>query len=177
MTCIIGLVEGGKVYMGGDSGATSGWDTRIRKGGKVFRLGDFLIGYSSSFRMGQVLQYQLEIRPIGEGETVDEYIVRGLIESVREALKRYGYTKIESNREEAGEFLVSYKERLWKISDDFQAGENIDGFDAVGCGTPYALAAMKALENLSPKERILKALEISAYFSNGVSAPFTILEM
>jgi len=174
MTCIIGLVEDGKLYMGSDSGAMAGWDKRLRKRSKVFKVGEFTVGYTSSFRMGQILQFHLNVRAREEGETVDEYIVRGFIEAVRKALKDYGYTKVESNREEAGEFLLGYQGHLWNVSDDLQAGENVDGFDAVGCGAPYALAAMKALDGLPPLARIEKALAISAYFSNGVSGPFEV---
>ena len=60
---------------------------------------------------------------------------------------------------------------------DYSILRTADGFDAVGCGRSYALAAMKALSNLEPVERVRGALEIAAYFSNGVAGPFTVLKM
>ena len=44
MTCIIGLVEKGHVYMGGDSIAVSDWDMERLRPQKVFQVGDYLIG-------------------------------------------------------------------------------------------------------------------------------------
>ena len=59
MTCIIGLVADGRVYLGGDSAAVHGWTRRRTRLRKVFRKGPFLVGYTTSFRMGQLLEHQL----------------------------------------------------------------------------------------------------------------------
>jgi len=40
----------------------------------------------------------------------------------------------------------------------------------------FALGAIKAVEYLPLRERILKSLKITAYFSGGVIPPFVILE-
>lgn len=176
MTCIIGLVENDTVYMGGDSASATSWDMRITKLPKVFGLKNFLIGYTSSFRMGQLLQYQLTV-PLQNGEDDMAYMVGTFIEEVRRLFKDNGYTKIENNQEEGGCFLVGYKRRLYVVHSDFQVNEHTDGFEAIGCGQDYALATMKALETLPPRDRITKALEIAAYFSNGVCAPFHIEEL
>ena len=60
MTCIVGLEHDGKVYMGGDSAAVGGMDVYPSRIPKVFQAGRYLIGYTTSFRMGQLLQYGLD---------------------------------------------------------------------------------------------------------------------
>ena len=176
MTCIIGLVADGSVYMGTDSMAVSGWESRVTKLPKVFKREDFLIGYTTSFRMGQLLQHQLVIPPRGKRPVMD-YMVTAFVESVRGCLKDYGYTKIENNQEEAGEFLIGYGGRLFEVACDFQVNEYDDGFTAIGCGAPYALGAMKALDDDTPEARIGRSLEIAAHFSCGVQGPFHIREL
>lgn len=52
MTCIVGIVDNGKVYMGADSLGVGGLSKRVRKDPKLFRVGEFVFGYTSSFRMG-----------------------------------------------------------------------------------------------------------------------------
>jgi H/ACA ribonucleoprotein complex subunit 3 len=48
--------------------------------------------------------------------------------------------------------------------------------DSVGCGSSFALGAMKAMEWIcGPQERIIKALEVSAHYSAGVCGPFNVL--
>ncbi|KKN17732.1 hypothetical protein LCGC14_0962700, partial [marine sediment metagenome] len=62
MTCIVGFIDdGGKAWMGGDSAGVAGHHTHPRRDPKVFRVGPVLIGYTSSFRMGQLLRYHLKI--------------------------------------------------------------------------------------------------------------------
>lgn len=59
MTRVVGLVRQGRVYMGVDSAAVQGWTRRASQVSKVFRRGPFLIGYTTSFRMGQFLEHHL----------------------------------------------------------------------------------------------------------------------
>lgn len=175
MTCVIGLVQDGKIYMGADSQASDGWNKRTVARPKVFKTDRFLIGYTSSFRMGQLLQYQLEVQS-QNSESDYIYMATTVVESVRHCLKKHGWSKVENNQEEIGSFLVGYNGGLYEIQPDLSILEHTDGFDAVGVGREYALGAMMALEEMPPKARICQALEIVAMFSNGVSAPFTVLE-
>lgn len=179
MTCIIGLVEGAKAWIGADSataGGWDGWDVRVTGLPKVFRNGEFVIGYTDSFRMGQILQHHLRVAPQDDECDDMEYMVRVFIESVRSCLKEHGFAKVEDNVEEAGRFLVAYKGKVYYIGIDFQVNCFQDGMSACGCGADYALGALKALSNWPPRKRILLALEITSHFSGGVVKPFTILE-
>ena len=174
MTCIIGLAENDKVYIGADSASVEGWTVRATRLPKVFRVGEFVIGYTDSFRMGQILQHHLKVQDQGD-ESDMEYMVRFFVEAVRGCLKEYGYAKVENNTEEGGTFLVGYKGHLYSVESDFQVNEAADGYAACGCGEKFALGAMKALEHLLPRQRIRRSLEIAAYFSGAVIPPFKVL--
>ena len=173
MTCIIGLCHKGDVYIGADSCASNGWEARVTQLPKVFQIGEFLIGYTGSVRMGQILQYHLEVPP-QEGQQDHEYLVRQFVETVRTALKEFGYAKIENNVEHAGNFLLGYRGQLYSFERDLQLNAYQDQFDAVGAGREYALGAMLAYANLAPEERIEKSLEIAAHFSSYVEPPFFV---
>jgi ATP-dependent protease HslVU (ClpYQ) peptidase subunit len=175
MTCIIGLVENGKTYIGGDSASSSEGKIRTSLTKKVFQVGPFLIGYTSSFRMGQILQYQVDFP---EAEVYDEkYMVTKFIEIVRLKFKELGYSRIDNNEEAGGNFLVCIPGKIYQIESDFQVNHYSDKFDAVGSGFTFALGAMEALDNLSPINRITKALEIASKFTSSVREPFTILSL
>jgi ATP-dependent protease HslVU (ClpYQ) peptidase subunit len=174
MTCIVGLVHSGKVFIGADSASAAGSTVRETALPKVFRRGDFVIGYTTSFRMGQLLQYVVEIP---KAEVYDlEYMVTQFAEAVRLKFKEYGFTKIDSNQEIGGTFLVGVAGQLFEIASDFQVNTYRDGMAAVGCGCDFALGALQALAHLSPEERIRRALEVSDYFSGWVMPPFQVLE-
>ena len=66
MTCIVGLADGENVWIGADSasGGANGWAITRVVAPKVFPLQIkevdqwLLIGYTSSFRMGQILEQE-----------------------------------------------------------------------------------------------------------------------
>lgn len=174
MTCVVGLVHKGTVYIGVDSAAVQGWTRRTSRVAKVFRRGPFLIGYTTSFRMGQLLQHHLDVPPQEAGTDDVAYLVTHFIEKARALFKDKGFTKVESNTEKGGQFLVGYRGRLYTVESDFQVGEHEDGYDAIGSGAEFALGAMAALPRLAPRPRLARALEIAAHFNMGVSGPFAI---
>ncbi len=59
MTCIVALINDNKVLLGGDAAASDDKSGLIfqRTDPKVFKVGQFGIGFVDSFRMGQILQY------------------------------------------------------------------------------------------------------------------------
>ena len=177
MTCIIGLEHEGEVYIGADSAAVAGWDVSETLLPKVFQRGDFLVGYTTSFRMGQILEQHLDVRERHDLETETSYIISGVIEAVRKCLKAHGFAKVDNNTEEGGCFLVGYRGKLYRVNDDYGVTRHATGFDALGCGMDYALGAMAALADIEPMARLQGSLEIAAHFSGAVMAPFTILKL
>jgi ATP-dependent protease HslVU (ClpYQ) peptidase subunit len=174
MTCVVGLVDKKTVYIGADSASVSGWTSRITRLPKVFRRGPFLIGYTTSFRMGQLLEHALQVPDQGAETNDRRFLVTVFAEHVRSLLKERGVAKIEANTESGGQFLVGYRGHLYSVQSDFQVNEMADGFDAVGSGAEYALGALAALPTTKPIPRLKRALAISAHFNMGVSPPFFI---
>ena len=177
MTCIVGLVHSGGVLMGADSAGVGGYDIANRKDVKVFRNESLVIGCTTSFRMIQLLQYQLH--PPKRHPDVDpmRYMVTDFIEAVRTCFRNGGFMTKDREAEVGGTFLVACSGRLFCVHGDFQIGERADGFDAAGCGESYALAAMACTPELEPRARVQKALETAAHFSAGVRAPFVFEEV
>jgi len=169
---VVGLVDNGNVYIGVDSAAVKGYETRVLLGPKkIFRAGEFLIGFTTSFRMGQILEHHLSVRPQGD-ESDFAYMVTAFAEGVRDSLKDHGYSEIDNNRESGGTLLVGYRGHLYKTTMEFAILEGRDGFDAIGCGEDYALGVLYVLGELSPEARITAGLEAAAYFSGNVCPPF-----
>jgi ATP-dependent protease HslVU (ClpYQ) peptidase subunit len=176
MTCIVGVKHKGKVYLGGDSaGVSEGMDVTVRNDKKVFRNGSFIMGFTSSFRMGQVLAYKMIPPDMKAGQDLMEYMVCDFVDAARDCMKAAGYTKISDNQEEGGTFLVGFGARLFMIDCDFQVGESIDGIEAIGCGGPFALGSLYSTKGKDPKKRVVEALRAAENFSGGVRAPFTVM--
>jgi len=180
MTCIVGLEgDDGIVYIGGDSAGVSDYSIQTRADEKVFINDEFIMGFTSSFRMGQLLRYAFDPPEHSSKKDDMEYLVVDVIDGVRELFKEHGYLGKESGRDEGGTFLMGYKGKLYVIDDDFQVGRTTDGFMAVGCGQDLALGALHATEKLGldPHTRITLALDAACRFSAGVQGPYTFLKL
>jgi len=177
MTCVVGIVESGEVWIGADSATVRNCTVRALKKPKVFRNGPFVIGYTSSFRMGQLLQYSLEVKGQEQDMPDEEYMVRVFIEAVRKCLKDHGFLQIDNNLEKIGRFLVGYRSGLYWVDSDLQITQNLDGMMACGSGEEFALGAMYALQGMAAQKRIVHALEIAAYFDANVVSPFAVMKV
>jgi len=180
MTCIVGFSTKGKVYIGGDSAGVGGLDLTVRKDQKVFKNGSCIMGFTSSFRMGDLLHYSLTVPERHSDEDVDKWMRTTFINAVRDCLKTGGYATKEKEAEGGGVFLVGYDGRLFYIDQDYQVGEALDCYDAVGCGDAYAKGAMAAMirtGDIAPEDMIRIALEITERNCAGVRAPFTVVTL
>jgi hypothetical protein len=118
MTCIVGIAENGRVYLGGDSAGVAGWDLTVRGDPKVFQNGECVFGFTSSFRMGQLLRFSFmpPAQPLGSDNYA--HMCTTFVNEVRECLKRGGFASKKDEAEAGGNFLVGYRgqrmdSRLW----------------------------------------------------------------
>jgi len=174
MTAIVGIADGQQVWLGGDSAGVSGFNRTIRADSKVFVSGAMVFGFTSSFRMGQLLRYKLEAPRYHPDDDAMTYLCGDWIDAVRATLKGGGFASVTAGVEQGGKFLIGFKGKLYCVESDFQIGESVDQFHAVGCGDSYALGSLHATKTTkaSPVDRIERALEAAAYFSAGVAPPF-----
>lgn len=179
MTAIAGIVEDGKVWIGGDSAGASGLSLTVRSDPKVFINGEFVFGYTSSFRMGQLLEHEFTPPKPHEGEDGMPYMVKRFIPGVKSTLRSGGYQVSRDGQDTGGTFLVGYRGQLYMVHNDYQVARLKQPFAAVGCGEDLALGSLYTTRefDLSPRARIEIALEAAAEFSAGVRGPFTVLHV
>jgi len=177
MTAIVGVVHEGTVVLGGDSAGVSGYALTVRADPKVFTNGDFAFGFTSSFRMGDLLRYAFTPPTLHTDDDLDRYMRTTFIDAVRACLREAGWTKTDAGREEGGTFLVGVRGHLYRVDSDFQVGEAADGFDAVGCGAEVALGALHATSGQPPEDRLQAALAAAERMSAGVRGPFTLVAL
>jgi len=175
MTCIVGIAKNDTVYIGADSSSSVGNTMRTSLLPKVFEVGDFLIGYTWSFRMGQILQHHLTVPRQKDGVSDDAYMVKVFAENVRSLFKEHGISKIENNLESSGEFLVGYHGTIYCVCSDFQVNHYAENYAACGSGEDYALGSLGSTEKMRDVDhRIELALTVAARFSPNVRGPFMV---
>ena len=175
MTCIAAVVADGRVWMGGDSAGVGGYDLVVRADRKVFRNGPYVMGFTTSFRMGQLLQFGFEPpAPPESPRDLLRFMATAFVDAVRERLKAGGWASKSNEQESGGVFLVGVRGRLFEIGSDYQVGESLHGYAAVGCGDQIAHGALFTTEGRLPVDRVLMALTAAERFSAGVRRPFAI---
>jgi hypothetical protein len=172
------MVRDGVVWMGADSvsGDVGNWHVTTERTPKVFARDGLLIGFTSSWRMGQLLRWKLQIPAHPPEMDAHEWMATSFVDAVRDCLKAGGFAKKDNEVEEGGNFLVGYRQRLFEVNQNYHVGEPADDYEACGCGYKYALAAMHATAAIAcPQKRIRAALEAAAYYSAYVRGPFLVL--
>ena len=172
MTCIVGITDGTTVHIGADSAGVAGGHITRRADEKVISSGEFVMGFSTSFRMGNILAYAFDPPPIPDEIDLHEYMCTLFIDALRTSLKDGGYARIDNNVESGGLFLVGVRGRLFMVASDFQVGEALDSFAAIGCGDEFALGSLYTSGEDAADSRMRTALAAAAYFSTGVCGPF-----
>jgi 20S proteasome alpha/beta subunit len=174
MTCIVAIAQGGVVYMASDHAASddkTGW-ILSRKEPKCFKVGQYGIAFTDSFRMGQILQYMWtppKYTPTKTNSGLDKFMRTKFVDSVKAAFKEHGYGSIGSSSEE---------DRIFTIDEDFHVGENVVNYMAEGSGGQIALGALHATKNQkNPRLRLKAALEAATEFNMSVAAPYTYIQV
>jgi hypothetical protein len=178
MTCIASLIDDGIIYVGGDSAGVSGMSMEVRADTKVFLNGPYIFGFTTSFRLGNLLQYKFD-PPVktDKKQSTTHFMVNDFIDGVRACLKKGGYATEEKGQESAGTFIVGFNGKLFIIYDDYQVAEPLDKIAAVGCGSQIALGSLYTSIGKPPQDRIMTSLAAAERFSAGVRSPFTLKKL
>ena len=99
------------------------------------------------------------------------------IDAVRTCLKAGGFSRKDNEQESGGTFLVGVVGRLFRVDCDYQVGETLCGYDAVGSGEGIACGSLhtSAALDMEPEARVTAALSAAAEHSAGVRPPFNLV--
>jgi len=189
MTCIVALSVGNKVILGGDSAASDEKTGLILQttDSKVFKVGQFGIGFVDSFRMGQILQYNWTppiYKPTAAFKNLDKFMRTKFVQSVKETFQEHGYGKFGNNAPEDGDeggiiiIAVQNTGRIFVMDVDFHISEVDVQYLAEGSGQQVALGSLFSTTFVkTPRKRVRIALEAASKFMMSVRGPFTIIEV
>lgn len=177
MTCLIGLIQDGKTYLGADGYATT--DDCERTSiicRKMFVSDNYVVAFAGHIRTGQLLY------PESGFEFPDDmYQIPNAMYLWLREFEAIGHDEtqvaiIQSN------FLIATRDKIYEILSDMQISE-IDpsiGYTALGGGAPYAMGSLYTTslieygDTLPPKVKIQVALNAAAEYVKNVGPPYHI---
>ena len=179
MTCIVGMIENGKAHFGADSASVDSPGDFIEqwKTPKIFKKGDFIIGFAGLYSVGQIVRLSLVLPKIDDME-IEEYLVSKFIPALKKIL-----LKENIKDDDDWVLLIGYKDRLFVLGDDYSVGEPSEGFTAMGTGRNLALGSLNTsyysglvIKNVKTVEDYLQlALETASKYCQTVNGPFAFI--
>lgn len=181
MTCIVAFKTNDKIYMGSDSQWISGNSiTPIDTPRMFFREFDhkkMLIGTSATPSYSN-LMLDIELPNINKKEDFLKYLRQNVCTQLRNYAYEYGLTVVEGGETMvSGELLIGFEGELYIIDGTITPHHIDSNIYSIGFGLYEAIGAMEILSELSditPEEKINRALTISAKYNVGVDGPFVV---
>ena len=163
MTVVAGLVTPDGCWMGADSLASdeSGLASLIATP-KVGKFGNMLLGYSGSFKVGQMY---FKVASKAHNPTLEQ-----LLESV----------KLPDDLKDDWELIAIEHGRLYEISSNsgaLEARKDLDGYcyGAIGSGAAPALGSL--FTDHEDEGSVYQSLEAAAMHTTNVRSPFLVLSL
>ena len=171
MSVVVAIKKDGVVYVGADSQVTRG-GTRVTlsnpnnyKVWKVKGVDNCLMGHVGLMREANIVRLMDDLVTeynVFKNQIGYEFIVKHVVPSIFEELKRYGYLADEQFiKDIESRFLFIYKDQLYTIGFDGNVIE-VDDYVAIGSGEDQAIGSLLSTEGENPKSRIVKAIKASA---------------
>lgn len=169
MTCVVAYIDkDGVGHIAADSAGTSVSQhyRNDNKAKKIFKKNDMMFGYTTSFRMGQILEHCLKLPDRNENITDYHYLISQLIPEIRKVFLSENY--MLSTEKEGGNFLIVWNGNIYEVQSDFSVMDRSDSFASVGSGYKEAGSVMKTMleydiiEKIGPEEAVRKAIEITS---------------
>ena len=175
MTCIVGLVDDGRVWMGADSRSTSASDWCLTtQSPKIIEKDGALFGCAGSPRIGQLIRYSTTL-PKRLPDDLDREVFE-IVAAIQRGLREGNCIAVDGGAETYdGTILLGYRGNLFLVSNDYSITQPRENYQAIGSGSPTALGALYATKGQEPETRIRIALEAAAQTSPYVSGPFVIM--
>lgn len=170
MTCIAALVHNGTIHMASDSEASDDSSCVTISTPKIAVNGDYIVGVSQSLRVLNIL-HNTSLPPVPSLSNLYSFMSVEFIQDIAETLENTPGVATREKMEEGTEILIGTLGRIFLIGSDYSVHEATQPYMAIGSGSLAALGSLFSTEDLSPKNRVIKAVKASAEFSAGVRGP------
>jgi ATP-dependent protease HslVU (ClpYQ) peptidase subunit len=179
MTCIVGLVESGDVWLGGDGMVSVGDAKTPCHAPKVFPVGTLLMAVSGQPRIAQILAHRFELPERGTDD-VFAWLCRDVVTAMWarfEELEALQIDKDDDCKTAKSSILVAYEGRLFWIDGLGGVYETQCAFECCGTGGDVASGYLLGNTTDPPEQRIFGALRAAAELLISVGPPFHVMKL
>ena len=180
MSVVVGIKDGGVVYLGADTQTTIGSNRQQHSlnevGYKIHRFENgILFGACGSVQTTQVLLANLEIFTLDEnGKLTKSWIVKEIIPKMRKILQDAKLLDEDGAMENS--FVLAHGDKAYCVYAQFRVVARNDTL-SIGAGRGAALYALNQTDiQKTVRERLIEAMEMSAKLVDSISAPYILID-
>ena len=183
MTVVIAVKDDeGKLVFGADSAASCDTSLSIRPDVKVFKKKGYTIGFAGSFRLFQIVRYEMvlpDIPPHLSSASALKFMVQKFVGRLRRYHAEQGVMKTSSGVDgfDGSTLLVGFQSHIFTVEDDYHVAPHAE-YAAIGCGSEAALGSLYALKEsgaMSAVDAVRTALNAAEYSCTSVRGPMHVI--
>lgn len=170
MTCIVGIVHDGVVYMGGERAVSDGKFIQAMKEPKVVERGEYLFAYAGNIGIGQFVMNNFKFPAINSD--IDRHMHGVFIPALRKFFKD---NDMSFKEEDEVEFMIGVRGRLYTFHGYDLQLVSLD-LATIGSGGGVAIGSLHTSSHWSDhKRRIKVAIEAAIEYTAFCIKPIDIL--
>jgi len=176
LTCIVGVIEDGEVWLGADGRSTAGDSVTSCINRKMARVGPLLIGVSGMPRVQQIIAHDFKC-PEYSGGDVMAYLCREVVPAIRERLTARDAIfedKDDGCQNFGSHFLIACQGQLFMMDGNSAVYESQRSIECIGSGADVAFGYLLGNTRDEPEQRIKGALRAASEVLNSCGPPFYV---
>jgi ATP-dependent protease HslVU (ClpYQ) peptidase subunit len=170
VTCVVGIVDNGSVYIGADRGASDNDVILSMHRPKVTKKDGWIFGYAGSLGTGQLIEF-ISLPKVLKADDPYKLLRLDIVEKLKAIYDTHG----RDAEDNGTDWIIGYKDRLFELSSgDWGVFEVTQS--AIGTGSTIALGSLytsKGEDNAML--RVSSALEAAIEYSPTCQGPIDIL--
>lgn len=180
MTLIAAVVEDGKIWMAGDRLVHANGLVQIAANPKVIKRGELLIGICGQYQIHDAVEHWCDFGDAREHFASDlDYMARSVQPRLRQCFdERQAITKdSDGDTVIRGSLLIGYRGVLYTAGSCFDMTPYGHGYSADGetMATMIAMGVLATNDQMPPRSKLLKAMEMAHLHSLYVRPPFDVI--
>ena len=174
MTCIAVLRTDDKIYMAGDRGASDDDVIMSLSTPKIWRVGEYLIGYAGTMD-GERIRHNFSPPP-PDLKDLDKFMHTRFIKSLRNF---YTDWWVDTSKDSDFGMIICVGDRIYEHSAiDMSLSTFTSDYIAMGSGASYALGYLHATEKIKDgRKRVMGAVSSAIKFSPTCVGPIDVLSV
>lgn len=173
MTCVVALRDGESIYIAAERGASDDDSIMTLTTPKIWTHGPYIFGYAGTMD-GERMRYNFKPTAPTSAKDIDKFMQTNFIKQLRAF---YNEWWVDTSKDADLGLIIGVKGNLYEHNAiDMSLSKFTGDYLSIGSGSPYAYGSLFGSANLSPKDRVILAVNAAINFSTSCTGPVDVIK-